>query len=168
MNTIDLSPLYRNSIGFDRFGALLDSALHSGPTNTNYPPYDIEAIDEDHYKITLAVAGFDQQDLDIQIENGLLKVNGKKSKVASDSKYLYQGISNRAFERKFNIADYVNVTNAELCNGLLHISLVREIPEAMKPKNIAINASSNALEHNADKGGVENKIQTKEQSEGSK
>lgn len=161
MNTIDLSPLYRNSIGFDRFGALLNSALHSGPTNTNYPPYDIEVIDDDRYTITLAVAGFDLQDLDIQIENGLLKVNGKKSKVTSDRRYLYQGISNRAFERKFNIADYVHVTNAELCNGLLDISLVREIPEEMKAKKIVINSSPSTLQSNIDREVIEGNIEIK-------
>ena len=138
MNTLDLTPLYRNSIGFDRFGSLLDSALRSEQTSS-YPPYNIEATDENHYSITLAVAGFDQEDLDIQVENGVLTVRGKQA--ANDDKqltYLYQGIASRSFERKFNLADHVEATNASMDKGLLTISLVREIPEAMKPKSIPI------------------------------
>ena len=141
MNTIDLTPLYRSSIGFDRFGSLLDSALRSEPS-VSYPPYNIEVIGENEYAITLALAGFDNSDIDIQTEKGVLTVKGKKEAKQEDTKYLHQGIANRSFERKFNLADYVEVKNANLDKGLLTISLVKEIPEAMKPKKIEINSSS--------------------------
>ncbi len=147
MTRIDLTPLYRSSIGFDRMGSLLDSALRSEKTSGGYPPYDIEVRGDDQYAITLAVAGFEQSELDIQVEKGVLSVRGKKATDESERNYLYQGIANRAFERKFNLADHVEVSGADMSNGLLIISLVREIPEAMKPKSIAINQSDNVLEH---------------------
>jgi len=151
MNTIDLTPLYRSSIGFDRFGSLLDSALRSEPS-VSYPPYNIEVIGENEYAITLALAGFDDSDIDIQTEKGVLTVKGKKESKQEDVKFLHQGIANRSFERKFNLADYVEVKNASLDKGLLTISLVKEIPEAMKPKKIEISSSSvsdNLLEEKA-------------------
>lgn len=151
MNTIDLTPLYRSSIGFDRFGALLDSALRTEQKSAGYPHYDIQVLDENRYAITLAVAGFEQSELDIQTEKNLLTVKGKKENTEQENKYLHQGIANRSFERKFNLADHVEVTDADLKNGLLTIQLVREIPEAMKPKTIAINGSTNVLEHSSDK-----------------
>ena len=147
MTRIDLTPLYRSSIGFDRMGSLLDTALRSEKTSGGYPPYDIEARGDDQYAITLAVAGFEQGELDIQVEKGVLTVRGKKAEDDSERNYLYQGIANRAFERKFNLADHVKVSAADMSNGLLTISLVREIPEAMKPKTIAINQPDNVLEH---------------------
>ncbi len=145
MTTIDLSPLYRSSIGFDRMGRLLDSALRSQKEAVGFPPYDIEATGEDRYAITLAVAGFEEADLDIQVENGVLRVRGKKAETGEDKRYLYRGIANRSFERKFNLADHIEVSGAELKNGLLTISLVKEIPEAMKPRSIAIGGAT--LEH---------------------
>ena len=149
MNTIDLTPLYRSSIGFDRLGNLLDTALRAEQASVGYPPYNIEVIDENRYGITLAVAGFEREELDIQVEKGVLTVHGKKVvDTKQEHKYLYQGIATRTFERKFNLADHVEVTGAQLNNGLLAISLVREIPEAMKPKTIAINTEGNVLEHN--------------------
>lgn len=150
MNTIDLSPLYRSSIGFDRFGSLLDAALRANQTSTGYPPYNIEVIDDNRYDITLAVAGFDMDDLDIQVEKGVLTVRGKKED-NKDRRYLYHGIATRSFEQKFNLADYVEVTGARMHNGLLIISLVKEIPEAMKPKRIEIESDQNVIEHKADK-----------------
>ncbi len=141
MNTLDLTPLYRSSIGFDRFGSLLDTALRSEQVSTGYPPYNIESKGEDRYSITLAVAGFTEGDLDIQTENGVLSIRGRKQQSEEETKYLHQGIANRSFERKFNLADHVEVTEANLENGLLTISLVKEIPEAMKPKSISINKS---------------------------
>ena len=147
MNTIDLTPLYRSSIGFDRLGSLLDTALRSEQASTSYPPYNIEVNGENRYGISLAVAGFERQELDIQVEKGVLTVRGKKADTKDDRKYLYQGIATRTFERKFNLADHVEVTGAQLNNGLLSINLVREIPEAMKPKTIAINSQDNVLEH---------------------
>ena len=149
MTTIDLAPLYRSSIGFDRFGSLLDTALRGEQASTGYPPYNIEVIDENQYRITLAVAGFEESELDVQIENGILSVRGKKGNDQETKQYLYQGIANRSFERKFNLADYIEVSGARLNNGLLDISLVKEIPEAMKPKTIAINQSDNVLEQQA-------------------
>ncbi len=146
MNAIDLTPLYRSSVGFDRFASLIDHALKSDSTTAGYPPYDIESLEENRYAITLAVAGFSQQELSIQTEKGVLTIRGNKNDKA-DRKYLYQGIANRAFERKFNLADHVEVTGAELTDGLLTITLVKEIPEAMKPKTIAINPQGNVLEH---------------------
>ena len=137
MTSIDLTPLYRSSIGFDRFGALLDSALRT-EQSAGYPPYNIEVVDENEYTITLALAGFDESDLDIQTEKGVLTVKGKKSDQRDGARYLHQGIANRSFERKFTLADYVEVKSANLDKGLLTISLVREIPEAMKPKKIKI------------------------------
>lgn len=152
MNTIDLTPLYRSSIGFDRLGSLLDTALRGEQSSAGYPPYDIEVTGENRYGITLAVAGFERDELDIQVEKGVLTVRGKKAAEGKEEhKYLYQGIATRAFERKFNLADYIEVTDAKLNNGLLTISLVKEIPEAMKPRSIAINLSGNVLEHRADK-----------------
>ena len=147
MTTIDLSPLYRSSIGFDRMGSLLDSALRSQKTAAGFPPYDIEATGEDRYAITLAVAGFAESELDIQVENGVLRVRGKKADDAEEKTYLYRGIANRSFERKFNLADHVEVSGAELKNGLLIISLVKEIPEAMKPRSITIGSAGATLEH---------------------
>ena len=151
MTTIDLSPLYRSSIGFDRFGSVLDSALRSEKTATGYPPYDIEVYGENEYAITLAVAGFEENELDIQVEKGVLSVRGKKADADKDRSYLYQGIANRSFERKFNLADFIEVTGADLNNGLLKVSLMKEIPEAMKPKSIAIGQSGKTLEHKTNK-----------------
>lgn len=149
MNTIDLTPLYRSTIGFDRLGALLDTALRTD--QSGYPPYNIEVTGENRYGITLAVAGFEQDELDIQVERGVLAVRGKKSDDSKDEhRYLHQGIATRNFERKFSLADHVEVTGAQLNNGLLTISLLKEIPEAMKPKTIAINASGNLIQHKAD------------------
>lgn len=149
MNTIDLTPFYRSSIGFDRLGTLINHALNAETTSNSYPPYNIEVIDENRYAITLAVAGFIQDELDIQVEKGVLTIRGNK-KDKDERKYLYHGIANRTFERKFNLADYVEVTGADLTNGLLTLSLKKEIPEAMKPKSIAINQVGHVLEHKAD------------------
>ncbi|MEX1031920.1 MAG: Hsp20 family protein [Cellvibrionaceae bacterium] len=162
MNTIDLSPLYRSSIGFDRMGSLLDSALRADQVSSGYPPYDIEALDDTRYAITLAVAGFDESELSIQVENGVLTVAGKKAGEKSERHYLHQGIAQRAFERKFSLADHVEVTEAKLSNGLLRISLVKEIPEAMKPKRIAINGQETVLEDQRSDWNSERKAQKSE------
>ncbi|WP_370279223.1 Hsp20 family protein [Pontibacterium sp.] len=146
MNAIDLSPLYRNSVGFDRLASLLNSALTNDHVSSGYPPYNIEVLDDNQYAITLAVAGFDRSELDIKVDNGVLIVKGDK-KQDSEHRYLHQGIAYRAFERKFNLADYIEVAGAQLENGLLMIRLVKEIPEAMKPKVIPIKQQVEALEH---------------------
>lgn len=138
MNAIDFSPLYRSTVGFDRLASLLDS-VHQNNHSTGYPPYNIEATEENEYAITLAVAGFEESELDIQSERGVLTIRGEKAKEEKDQrKYLYQGIATRTFERKFQLADHVEVVNADLSNGMLTVNLVKEIPEAMKPKRIAI------------------------------
>jgi molecular chaperone IbpA len=148
MNAIDLTPLYRNSIGFDRLATLFDSAF-AADAGAGYPPYDIEVLGENQYAITLAVAGFSQSELDITVEKGVLTVRGKK--VRDDKRqYLHQGITLRSFERKFNLADYVEVTGADLNQGLLAITLVKVIPETMKPRTIAINQGVSGLEHQTD------------------
>ena len=144
MNRIDLTPLYRSSVGYDRFGSLLDAAFQSEKNSAAYPPYNIEALAENKYSITLAVAGFKQSELDLQVENGVLTVNGKKESSESARNYLHQGIATRSFERKFNLAEYIEVAGADLQDGLLTVTLVKEVPEAMKPRNIAINDQSAA------------------------
>lgn len=137
MNTLDLTPLYRSSVGFDRFGSLLDAALQE-KNSAGYPPYNIATLDENQYAITLAVAGFKQSELTIQTENGVLTVCGNKESETDSNNYLHKGIAQRSFERKFNLADHVEVVNANLTDGLLSIELVKEIPDAMKPKTISI------------------------------
>lgn len=159
MNSIDLTPLYRNSVGFDRLASLLDHALTSETPVGGYPSYNIEVLSENRYAITLAIAGFVQEELDIQVEKGVLTVRGNKNSEPK-RKYLYQGIANRTFERKFNLADYVEVTDADLSHGLLTITLVKEIPEEMKPKSIAINQGGNVLEHKSE-GDNDSKVNKK-------
>lgn len=147
MSSIDLTPLYRSSISYDRLGSLIDNALRGSDHSTGYPPYNIEVLDENHYAITLAVAGFDKGELEIDEENNTLTICGEKPKGNEKRNYLHLGIANRTFEHKFNLAEHVEVTSAALNNGLLTVNLLREIPEAMKPKSIAINQSDTVLEH---------------------
>jgi molecular chaperone IbpA len=150
MTGLDLTPLYRSSIGFDRMASLLDSALRSDTAN-GYPPYNIEVVDENAYSISIAVAGFDEKDIEIEVEKGILTVAGKRPEETRKRQYLHQGIAARSFERKFNLADHVEVTGANLKNGLLVVSLERKIPEAMKPKRIPIGSgeTGNVLEQDA-------------------
>jgi len=137
----DYTPFYRSSIGFDRLFRLLDEAQNLEPQS--YPPYNIERVGEDEYRITMAVAGFGEKDLAIESKGNTLTVTGKKNgKDENAGEILHQGIANRSFERRFQLADYVEVTGAELANGLLHVSLKREVPEALKPRQIAIAAGS--------------------------
>ncbi len=143
---IDLTPLYANTVGYDRFGSLLDAALSSDRQAAGYPPYDIELVGENKYAITLAIAGFHDSEVDVQVEKGILTVRGKKEEAKKDSRYLHRGIATRSFERKFNLADHVEVVNAQLDNGLLKISLIKEIPEAMKPRNIPIGNNAAVIE----------------------
>lgn len=146
---IDLTPLYRNSVGFDRLISALDGALHTDPGSLGYPPYNIEVADESNYAITLAVAGFSRDELNIVVENGVLTVQGKKSQTNQKRQFLHQGIAAREFERKFNLAEYVEVTGAELKDGLLTIGLVKHVPEAMKPRRVAIEAPRSVIEHDS-------------------
>lgn len=135
---LDLTPLFRTSVGFDRMAHLMNQAHRMDQSNAAYPPYNIEAIEENKYQITLALAGFTEEDIEITSEQNFLVVRGKiKNNV--ERKYLHRGIANRSFERKFQLADHVNVLTASMDHGLLHIELLKEIPEAMKPKTIEIN-----------------------------
>jgi len=137
MRTLDLSPLFRSSIGFDHIAAMLDTASRT-EQNSGYPPYNIEVTDEDNYRISLAIAGFAESEIDIETEVNTLKIRGTKTAAANSHNYLHQGIAARNFERRYQLADHVKVTHAVLENGLLHIDLLREIPEAMKPRKISI------------------------------
>jgi len=138
----DFSPLYRSSIGFDRVFDLLENATRIQPID-NWPPYDITKAGDDTYRISMAVAGFSQEELDISAQPNLLVVTGEK-KAETSGEFLHRGIANRAFTRRFELADHVKVKAASLVNGLLDIELERELPEAMKPRRIAITASSGA------------------------
>lgn len=147
MNTFDLTPLWRSSVGFDRLLDLLDGSVHLNGAET-YPPYNIERTGEDNYQITLALAGFSPNEITITAEQDVLTVEGRKSENA-DHQYLYRGIASRPFKRVFNLADYVQVKDATFEAGLLIIQLVREVPEALKPRRIAIGSanSNQQLEH---------------------
>ena len=136
MRSIDFSPLYRSAIGFDRLANLIESAASNG--NAGYPPYNIEQLGDNDYRISMAAAGFAQEELELSFQENLLMVKGNKQ-ADTERHYLYQGIAERGFERRFQLADYVRVKGADLKNGLLHIDLAREVPEAMKPRKIEIN-----------------------------
>lgn len=138
-NTFDLTPLFRSTVGFDRLHDMLDTAL-AGQENA-YPPYNIEKFGDDEYGITMAVAGFAQNDLEITAQDNQLVVTGRTGEENTDEThiYLHKGIATRAFERKFSLADHVKVTGAKLENGLLTVQLMREVPEAHKPRQIPIN-----------------------------
>ena len=141
-NGLDFTPYRRTTVGFDRLFDFLESAARSEPAD-NYPPFDIEKVSDDSYRITLAVAGFRQNEIDITARQNLLVVTGRKAENrAKDGNFLHVGIATRAFERRFELADFVRVENAELRDGLLSVELVREVPEAMKPRKIAINGGS--------------------------
>jgi molecular chaperone IbpA len=147
MRTFDPTPLWRSTVGFDRLFNLMDESLRWS-SEDNYPPYNIERTGEDQYRIALALAGFTPEDVTITAEQNVLTVEGRKPERA-ERQYLYQGISTRPFKRVFNLADYVQVTGASFEGGLLKIDLVREIPGAMKPRRIAINAGNDnqQIEH---------------------
>jgi molecular chaperone IbpA len=142
MRTYDFSPLFRSAIGFDRLVQLFDEAQRT-ESQTSYPPYNIELIGEDKYRIEMAVAGFDRSELEIETERDTLKIVGRRKKDEAKRTYLHRGIASRDFEHRFQLADHVKVVGAKLDNGLLHIELAREIPEALKPRRIAINGSDN-------------------------
>ena len=144
MRSYDLSPLFRATVGFDRLKSLLDSVNRVDEQALSYPPYNIEKISEDQYRISVAVAGFAEEDLEITVKEGSLVIAGKKTKeekADDEPTFLYRGIAQRAFERRFDLADHIRVQGANLENGLLHIELVREVPEAMKPRTIQIGSA---------------------------
>ena len=142
MTSFDFAPLYRSAIGFDRLAQLMDNALRAD-SQPSYPPYNIELTEEDKYRITMAVAGFDRSELDIEVEQDGLKIIGRKQRPGKQATFLHRGIAARDFEHRFQLAEHVKVVGASLENGLLSIDLVREVPEAMKPRRISINGNDN-------------------------
>lgn len=149
MRTFDLSPLFRNTVGFDRFDRLIDGALNNANEGPAFPAYDIVKFGEDNYRITLAVAGYGEGDIDITQEGRVLTITGKAGSEETEGEnqpaVLHRGIARRAFTRRFHLADTVKVTGAELVNGLLNVDLVNEIPEAEKPRQIEINGGQKTL-----------------------
>ena len=143
MRNLDLTPLYRSTVGFDRLGTMLDQLLSGEATVPSYPPYNIEKMGEDSYRISIAVAGFREDDLTVEVNNQALSVTARKRELPEDKQptYLYRGIAERGFERRFQLADHVKVSGAKLEHGLLHIDLVREVPEELRPRTIAISAN---------------------------
>ncbi len=137
MDSFDFSPLFRSTIGFDRQMRLADTATRLDGGN-GYPPYNIESTGENAYRLTMAVAGFSPDELDITVKENALLISGRAKKEEEEKDYLYRGIARRAFERRFQLADHIKVAGASLDNGLLHVDLVREIPEAMKPRKVEI------------------------------
>lgn len=142
MRAYDFSPLFRYSVGFDRMQRLLDSALERSESAPSYPPYNIESVGENAYRITMAVAGFGENDLDVTVKENQLTVTGQSDRKDEQVSYLHRGIATRAFERRFDLADHVKVTGANIANGMLTISLERQIPEEQKPRKIEIKRSS--------------------------
>ena len=148
MNTLDLTPLFRSTVGFDRLNNMFDSLL-SNTREVSYPPYNIEKLSEDEYKITMAIAGFGESDIDITFQENLLTISGGADKAdeSIEKEYLHKGIAMRAFEHKFQLADHIRVVSAHMTNGLLEIGLEREVPEALKPQKIEIGT----INHNVKK-----------------
>lgn len=142
MRTYDFAPLYRSAIGFDRLANYFDEAQRAD-AQPSYPPYNIELVGEDRYQIAMAVAGFDRAELDIESENDTLKITGRKRREENQHTFLHRGIAARDFEHSFRLADHVRVVSAKLEKGLLHIDLVREVPEALKPRKISIESTDN-------------------------
>ena len=142
MRPFDFAPLYRSTVGFDRLAQLLDSVAGFDNDAPAYPPYNIERLTDNEYRITMAVAGFSEGDLKLEVKEQTLTVAGKKAPEEKERQYLHRGIATRAFERRFQLADHVEVTGAELKDGLLNINLVRNVPERLKPRTIAIGTSA--------------------------
>ena len=145
MRNIDFTPFYRSTVGFDRLFSLLDTMGQPENVQNAYPPYNIEKTGENAYRITMAVAGFSDEDIEIEVHRNTLSVKAEKADEKSEegTEFLHRGIAARAFERRFQLADHVEIAGAELKNGLLHINLKREIPEEMKPRKVAISANAN-------------------------
>ena len=141
MTSFDFSPLFRTTVGFDRLARLLEDSLEWGEAAGGYPPYNIEKTGEDRYRITLAVAGFSEEELAVTVHENTLLVEGRRREQGGNTPYLHRGIASRSFRRQFQLADYVRVVTGNLNNGLLTIDLVREVPEAVKPRKIEIKTS---------------------------
>lgn len=144
MRNFDLTPLYRSTVGYDRLASILDNVTRTD-SGSSYPPYNIEKTGEDSYRITIAVAGFSDDELTIEARDGQLVIAGKKAGAETKTNYLHRGIATRAFEKRFQLADHVRATDAITANGLLHVDLIREVPEALKPRKIEI-AKSRPIE----------------------
>ncbi|MBF0264249.1 MAG: Hsp20 family protein [Gammaproteobacteria bacterium] len=165
MRNIDLSPYYRSMIGFDHMASLLDAANRRSQQQSSYPPYNIEQLNEDNYQIAMAVAGFEENELIITSENNQLTIEGKRTEDQTEHRYVHQGIAARNFQHTFQLAEHVKISQANLRNGLLYIDLVREIPEAMKPRNIPIgnvhnvrgNIENANTQNKAEKASIDNK-----------
>lgn len=142
MRTFDLAPLYRSTVGFDQLANMMDRVLSNDVAQPSYPPYNIEKTADDAYRISLAVAGFSADDLNIEVKQNALVVTAKKGEEAAEKTYLHRGIATRAFERRFHLADHVRVIGASHEDGMLHINLEREIPEALKPRRIEISSGA--------------------------
>jgi molecular chaperone IbpA len=153
MRQFDFSPLYRSTVGFDRLASILDQAMSADPSQNTYPPYNIEKTGEDAYRITIAVAGFSDDEISIEAREGVLIVSGRKGETDDNRAFLHRGIATRAFERRFQLADHVRATGAVTENGLLHVDLVREVPEALKPRRIEIGRKDRAIEGQAEENG---------------
>jgi molecular chaperone IbpA len=138
MRTLDLSPLFRSTVGFDHLNRLLDAAGRVDEQAYAYPPYNIEKLGDDNYRVTMAVAGFAEGDLEVSTQDHTLTIAGRHTKEEGPQTFLHRGIAARSFERRFDLADHIRVSGATLVNGLLHVDLVREVPETMKPRTIAI------------------------------
>lgn len=148
MRTLDLTPLYRATVGYDQIADLMDRALTSDVGQSSYPPYNIEKTADDAYRISIAVAGFSEDELSVEVKENALVVSAKKAKDETTRNYLHRGIATRAFDRSFQLADHVRVSGATHKDGMLHIDLIREVPEALKPRSIQIN-SATAIEAKA-------------------
>ena len=142
MRTFDLTPLYRATVGFDQIADLMDRALAKDAGTNSYPPYNIEKTGDDGWRISIAVAGFSEDDLSIEVKDRALVVTARKADEAEEKTYLHRGIATRAFDRRFHLADHVKVTGASHADGMLHVDLVREVPEALKPRRIEIAKSA--------------------------
>src|ERR1700730_2298366 len=138
MDRFDFSPLFRSTIGFDRLTRLVDAATRVDNSSLAYPPYNIEKTGEDAYRLTMAVAGFSSDELDLTVQENSLLVTGKAKKEDEESRYLHRGIARRAFERRFSLADHIKIVGATIQDGMLHVDLAREVPEAAKPRKIQI------------------------------
>ena len=148
MRTYDFAPLYRSTVGFDRLASMLDRAMSVDVNTNGYPPYNIEKTDENDYRISVAVAGFSDDELSIEMREGQLVISAKKAEAETtdDVTYLHRGIASRTFEKRFHLADHVRAVGATTENGILHVDLVREVPEALKPRRIEIADASKTIE----------------------
>ncbi len=141
MRTFDMTPLFRSTVGFDRMARMIDSLANQQVPS--YPPYNIEKIDEDNYRITMAVAGFAENELDVTVQDNQLVITGGKTEAEDEGRnYLYRGIAERSFERRFNLAEHIKIVGANLVNGLLHVELARQVPEEKKPRKVAIGTTA--------------------------